>query len=277
MGPVVSSINNGLRLIIPQWVHIIRFRMTQSVFQIDPRFSIVALVAIGATGLFVLSSAPAMSVLLGYLLLLFSLNGGGIRTIGRLILRSVPILALILLLNAILVPGQPLVSIGGRELLTVEGFGAGLFFSLRFLVLYLTAIVFLELTPPVEFARGVYTILRPASAKLANQAAFYGFLVLSFLPLFADEFERIRIAQSFRGAEFKGGILRRVFAVRLIVVPLVLSAIHRSEQVAAVVELRGVRDRIGLGLGSTRPTILDFVFSLVTAVVILVAVALLDS
>ena len=272
----MSSINNRRQLIIPRWVHIIRFVMTQSVFQIDPRFSIVALVAIGTTGLFVLSTAPAMSVLLGYLLLLYSLNRGGIRTFGRHILRSVPILALILLLNAILVPGEPLVSVGGRELLTVEGFGAGLFFSLRFLVLYLTAIVFLELTPPVEFARGLYTMLRPASAKLANRAAFYGFLILSFLPLFADEFERIRIAQSFRGAEFKGGILRRVLAVRLLVVPLILSAIHRSEQVAAVVELRGVRDRIGLGLSTTRPTTFDFVFSLVTAAVILAAVLVVD-
>ncbi len=272
----MSSINNRRQAIIPRWVNIIRSMMTQSVFQIDPRFSIVALVAIGATGLFVLSTAPAMSVLLGYLLLLYSLNRGGTRTFGRHILRSVPILALILLLNAILVPGEPLVSVGGRELLTVEGFGAGLFFSLRFLVLYLTAIVFLELTPPVEFARGMYAILRPVSAKLANQAAFYGFLILSFLPLFADEFERIRIAQSFRGAEFKGGILRRVFAVRLLVVPLVLSAIHRSEQVAAVVELRGVRDRIGLGFGTARPTTLDFVFSLVTAAVILAAVLVVD-
>ena len=128
----------------------------------------------------------------------------------------------------------------------------------------------------MEFARGIHTVIRPVSANLANQVAFYGFLILSFLPLFADEFERIRVAQSFRGAEFKGVFLRRVFAVRLLVVPLVLSAIHRSEQVAAVVQLRGVRDRIGIGIGSNRPAVLDFVFLFVTGAVIYLAVAVVD-
>ena len=74
-------------------------------------------------------------------------------------------------------------------------------------MLYFTAAVFAAAVPPVEFARGIYTMLHPVSARLASGAAFYGFLVVSFLPLFTEEFERIRLAQSFRGAGFDGGLI----------------------------------------------------------------------
>ena len=86
--------------------------------------------------------------------------------------------------------------------------------------------------------------------------------------------ERIRQAQSFRGANMKtGGIARRATTARALIVPLVLSAIHRSGQLAAVVELRGLRDRVGTALPAGRPGVADVVFVSATAVV-LAAIAL---
>jgi energy-coupling factor transport system permease protein len=182
--------------------------------------------------------------------------------------------ALIILLNGLLVPGEAVVSIGGRTLLSQAGTSAGVFFSLRLIVLYGAMVLFLVVTPPVEFARGVYSLVRPFSRKAAAGAAFYGFLILSFVPLFSDELERIRQAQSFRGADMKtGGIARRAATARALIVPLVLSAIHRSGQLAAVVELRGLRDRVGTALPAGRPGVADVVFVAVTAVV-LAAIAL---
>lgn len=241
--------------------------------RIDARFGTAAFVAICATALFALSSMQAMTALLAYVVILCFGVGVGIRTLGRHVLRLVPVVAAIVVLNGALLPGDGLVSVAGRTLLTKAGVAAGCFFTLRLLVLYVASVAFLAATPPVEFARGVYSTLRPVSARLANRAAFFGFLVLSFVPLFADEFDRIRLAQSFRGADFSGGLVRRSAAVRALVVPLVLSAIHRSGQLAAVVELRGLRDRGGVALPSTRPGAVDIAFAATTAAV-LVAVVL---
>jgi energy-coupling factor transport system permease protein len=198
----------------------------------------------------------------------------GIRWFGRQLLRLTPAVVLIVLLNGLLVPGEAMVSVGDRTVLTRDGTVAGVFFSLRLLVLYSAMVLFLAVTPPVEFARGVYSILRPFSRKTAGRAAFYGFLVLSFVPLFSDELERIRQAQTFRGADVtSGGIAQRAASARALVVPLVLSAIHRSANLAVVVELRGLRDRVGTALPIGRPRLAEVVFVSVTAFV-LAAVAL---
>lgn len=70
----------------------------------------------------------------------------------------------------------------------------------------------------------------------------------------------------------KGGFRERIGAVRLIIVPLLLSAIRRSEQLAMVVELRGLRARLGRA-GSFSPLrAADYAFAFTTVTVIAAAV-----
>lgn len=250
---------------------------------IDARVSTAVLVAVAAAALFVVTTPGAMAVLLVYQFVLWGVVGGrsrageregaglgvGARSAGRHLVRLAPAVALIVALNGLLVPGETILSLGGKTLLTREGAASGLFFSLRLLVLYAAMVLFLAATPPAEFARGVYATLKPISGRAANRTAFYGFLVLSFIPLFSDELDRIRQAQSFRGADLKsGGIRERVGAARALVVPLLLSAVHRSGQLAAVIELRGLRDRVGSALPPGRPGAADAVVAGATAVVL---------
>ncbi len=247
--------------------------------QIDPRIGVASFIAVVATALFVVSTMEAMTALLAYVGVLYAAVsfGAGFRALGRHLARLWWVVALIVLLNGILLPGEALLSLGDRTVISRSGAAAGVFFSLRLLVLYFATVLLLAVTPPVEFAKGAYAALRPLSAKLANVVAFYGFLVLSFVPLFADEFERIRLAQSFRGADFRGGLLRRADAVRALILPLVLSAIHRSGQLAAVVELRGLRDRVGASLPAGRPAARDLAIAAVTAGVIAAVALILDA
>jgi energy-coupling factor transport system permease protein len=275
-GPIIDAMNRG------------------SGVRMDARVSIAVFSTIGAAALFLVTTPQAMLGLLAYVLLLFVALGGGLRSVPRASTKSreglrsvprattrssrgpralarhfaklVPAVVFIVVLNGLLVAGEPVVAVGGRTLLSQEGTSAGVFFSLRLIVLYAAMVLFLVVTPPVEFARAIYTFVRPFSRKAANGAAFYGFLILSFVPLFADELERIRQAQSFRGADLKkGGIIRRAVTVRALIVPLVMSAIHRSGQLAAVIELRGLRDRVGTSLPAGRPGTADLVLASATA------------
>jgi len=243
---------------------------------IDPLVSIAVFAAIGVAALFVLRSIAAMAALFAYVALLYSAVGGGAdgrRRLGRNLLSLWWMVGLIVVLNGILLAGDPLVAVGGRTIVSRQGLSAGVFFSLRLLVLYVSVVTLMAATPPVEFASGVYRLIRPVSRDLANRAAFQGFLVLSFLPLFSDELARVRLAQAYRGADLSGGIVGRAAAVRALVVPLVVSAIHRSGELAAVIELRGLRERMGALVPVGRPGARDVALVLATAAV-LAAIAL---
>jgi energy-coupling factor transporter transmembrane protein EcfT len=106
---------------------------------------------------------------------------------------------------------------------------------------------------------------------MAEGAAMHGFLAMSFVPLFTDEFRRVRVAQSFRGASLGGGFRSRVHSVRALIVPLIISAIRRSEQLALVVELRGIRERMARSMGLAAPGPAAVSFALVTLAVIVAA------
>lgn len=251
------------------------FPAKASVVRIDPRFSVVAIAVIAGTALFVLSTVEAMAAVLFYLLVWYFAAGGRVPAAyahgKRLVLFSL----FIIVLNCLLVPGETLLAIGQRTVVSSEGLAAGVFLSVRLVVLYFCMVVLLQAAPPEDFANGVFSLCRPLSVKTASRLAFYGFIALSFLPLFAREYERVRAAQSFRGAGLTGSVTRRIISVRLLLVPLILSAVHRSGQLAAVVELRGLKNRIGETVLPARPSFSDYLFAAVTVGVLTLAVTVL--
>jgi energy-coupling factor transporter transmembrane protein EcfT len=89
--------------------------------------------------------------------------------------------------------------------------------------------------------------------------------------LVADEFQRIRVAQSFRGGNFAGGIWRRAETARAWLVPLLVSTIQRSGQLAITVELRDIRARLPRTIEPPRITTADA--ALAAAAVVVVALA----
>lgn len=192
--------------------------------------------------------------------------------LARLITRLrpiVPFVPLIIIVNALFVGSEPLPSPFGW--LHREGFGSGIYYSCRLLALYLAMLVILAHLSPERFAGGIAGLLRPISKRVALRVALYGFLVLGFVPMFADEIERIRTAQRFRGGDIGGGLVRRVVASRLLLVPLIMSAIHRSGQLAMVVEVRGVRSAIAVFVPDGAPRAGDFVLPVVTIAILLLA------
>jgi energy-coupling factor transport system permease protein len=235
----------------------------------DPRFAFPGLAALSAAAFAVSGSTPAIILLLVYVAALY-IAAGAAATFGRQLVRLVPVVMLIVALNGLLGSGTSLFPDTPAGRLTREGVAGGVFYALRFLVLYYSVVLFVGVTAPEQFARAVYDVLRPFSKRAAGAAAFYAFNVLSFLPLFADEIDRIRTAQSFRGADFGGGLVRRVSAVRLLVAPLVISAVSRSGQLAATIELRGLKHRLGEALPAIRTTHREVIFALATVGVLAV-------
>jgi len=64
-------------------------------------------------------------------------------------------------------------------------------------------------------------------------------IALSFVPLLADEANRIRDAQISRGADYsKGSLIKKAKASVSIIVPVFVSALERSEDLAVAMDCR---------------------------------------
>jgi energy-coupling factor transport system permease protein len=158
--------------------------------------------------------------------------------------RIVPFAVVIVVLNAVFGPGRALVSVRGLRLVADDGLANGVFFSLRLGLMLMSVSLLLAAVTPESLSRGLYDAVRRVSPGAAERVALFVFLSMGFVPLIADEFRRIRVAQGFRGGDLSGGLWRRVESARAWLVPLLVSAVHRSGQLAMAVELRDVRTRL---------------------------------
>jgi len=195
---------------------------------------------------FFVSSLPALSLLTGYLLFYSwasRLPLAGLR-------RLAPFLALVLVLN--------LVFPGGRSL--VEALLRAGVYMARILAMYLATVSFVSSTAPEDGARAVAAVLRPFGSRLSSSAAFYSFLALGLFPLMRDETARVARVQRFRGGGLGGGLLGKALGARTILVPLFLSTLRRSAQLAVATSLKGVRDKMTFEVHLENPPAWDYLW-----------------
>jgi energy-coupling factor transport system permease protein len=237
----------------------------------DPRPKLAAYAILVLGAMFAMTSIAAMAAVVAYAV---ALHLAARRPAGELVAdarRLWVFVLIVVVINGITTPGHALVTAAGHELVTREGLAAGVFFALRLIVLYLATALLVRTSSPEELAAGIHATVRPVSRTLAERMAFYAFVTFGFVPLFSEEMERVRVAQSFRGAKLSGRLLERVRAVRLLVVPLVVSALHRSAQLAMVTELRGLQHRLGEVFAVAAPSPRDAVLPALTAAVVVAA------
>ncbi|MDQ3930631.1 MAG: energy-coupling factor transporter transmembrane protein EcfT [Chloroflexota bacterium] len=126
----------------------------------------------------------------------------------------------------------PLFSIGPLTV-SQEGLEIGLSIGLRILFLVSTSLLFVATTEPQEF---VLSLVQ--QAKLGYKLAFALLVAYRFVPLFAEEYANIRAAARVRGIGTDQGFLARLRSLRRDAVPLLASAIRRSERLAVAMDSR---------------------------------------
>ena len=162
----------------------------------------------------------------------------------RALRRMLPFALLIIVLNSVLVPGDALVAVAGRRVVSVTGFHDGVFFALRLVVMLMAVSLLVSATHAEALAHGIHDLLRRVSRPLADRVAFFTFLSTGFVPLFVDEIRRVQTAQAFRSGDTRRGLVQRAASVRLWLIPVLMSAVRRSGQLALAVELRDIRSRL---------------------------------
>lgn len=125
--------------------------------------------------------------------------------------------------------------------ITAEGVRLAIFMCVRLVLLVMTTSVLTLTTTPIVLTDAVENLLSPFKriGVPAHELAMMMTIALRFIPLLADETEKIMAAQKARGAAFdEGGLMDRARALLPILVPLFLSAINRASELAMAMEAR---------------------------------------
>lgn len=201
---------------------------------------------------------------LGFMILIFAVRNpvgiavAGVLTAVIMVLSGVPIkyyfrglkpIVFIILftafLNLFFSPGNVLFSVPHSNLtITDRGIELSVFMVLRLVILFASTSALTFTTSPVALTDGLEAILRPfESAGLpANEIAMMMSIALRFIPTFAEEAEKIKMAQSARGADFSSGnLIARAKAMIPVLIPLFVGAFRRADDLATAMEARCYR------------------------------------
>lgn len=151
------------------------------------------------------------------------------------------ILAFTLVANALRLDGSGAWVLAGPVGVSPEGLARGTAAVARIALLVGFALTVSASTTSTELADACTAALRPLGA-LGVPVGDFGVtlsLALRFVPLVAEELERIRLAQRARGVRFDtGGVISRVRAWAAVVTPLAVSLFRRADALSEAMDAR---------------------------------------
>lgn len=161
------------------------------------------------------------------------------------VLRSVKGIIFILILTSILNlffhGGEHLLAEWGIIKIYREAIVFTVFLLLRLFLLVMASAVLTLTTTPVRLTDGIESLLTPLKwIKFpVHELALIMSIALRFIPTLIDETNRIIAAQKARGADFESGnIVKRVKAIIPILIPLLISAFRRADELGDAMDAR---------------------------------------
>lgn len=117
-----------------------------------------------------------------------------------------------------------------------------IYIIMRLIIMMALMMVLTSTTKPLDLTYGFEWYMTPLKLIRfpVHEIAMTLSIALRFIPTLLDETDRIMKAQSSRGVDFNhGGIFKRFKAIISLILPLFISAIERSEELANAMEVRG--------------------------------------
>ena len=168
-------------------------------------------------------------------------------SISRQLIKMWPFVACVFLLHALL-SSQGTVTLRSLPRIGVNsgGVSAAVFFTSRLIAILAVGLTIFQKFEPQQYGRAVAQSLsklpfgRAHAAKLALTIS----LALQFVPYLEQEYHRLGLALSARGAYQGGSRLQRLSRQRRLLIPLTLNAFRRADQVSLALEARGYDSRV---------------------------------
>jgi len=137
--------------------------------------------------------------------------------------------------------GTPIFQLG-RITITKEGLNLSIFIAIRIIILTLITFLLTSTTTTVDLATGFKNIAQPLKVFKfpVEEVSLMISISLQFVPILFEEADRIMKAQKARGADFEtGNLFARAKSFLPVIIPLILNAFNRADQLAMAMESRG--------------------------------------
>jgi energy-coupling factor transport system permease protein len=158
--------------------------------------------------------------------------------------KSIMILLMFtVVLNMLMVKGEVLVQVWFLKI-TREGIYTAVFMAIRLILLVIGCSLMTLTTTPLQLTDGLERLLRPLKKIKVpvHDISMMMSIALRFIPILMEETDKIMKAQSARGADFDtGGLVQKAKALIPVLVPLVISAFRRADELATAMEARCYR------------------------------------
>jgi energy-coupling factor transporter transmembrane protein EcfT len=211
--------------------------------RLDPRVKICALMALS---LLIFAATPVGIALIS--VVLTALIRTARLTLAQTATALKPVLffmTMIFFMHLFTTEGTPLFAFSPLPVtITREGLARGTYVTWQFAGLVIAAAILTMTTLPSDLVGGIERLLRPLSRVgiPSQEIAVMIAMAFRFMPMLLEEYDRLRMAQMARGADFSAGsVILRMRAVALLAVPLLLSAFRRADELVMAMEARGYR------------------------------------
>ncbi len=214
---------------------------TQSfVHRLDPRIKILALITFIVL-LFVADNFYSLFAVALIAMLAIAFSRVPIKSVLRSIKGILVILIFTAVLNLFFHKGEHLLAEWWIFRIYTESIIFTVFFVLRLFFLVMISSVLTLTTTPVSLTDGIESLLKPLTyIKFpVHELALIMSIALRFIPTLIDETNRIISAQKARGADFESGnIFKRIKAIVPILIPLLISAFRRADELGDAMDAR---------------------------------------
>jgi energy-coupling factor transport system permease protein len=214
----------------------------------DPRMKII-LTVIFIAAVFFSAGAEAFAACALFLLIAIAFSGVAIKNV----LKSVKPILFIIIFSAVLnllFYGQGNVILSFWIIrITDAAVRFTVLMALRLSMLIMGSSLLTLTTTPIALTDGIESLLKPLKAIKfpVHELALIMSIALRFIPTLMEETDRIINAQKARGADFESGsIISRAKALLPVLIPLLISAFRRADELSDAMDSRcysGARGR----------------------------------
>ena len=207
---------------------------------LDPRLKILMLIAY-IVALFVAKTFYGLALCALFVVAAVFISRVPFGSVLRSVKGILFLLIFTALLNLFLHTGEHLLVEWGIIHIYLEGVLFAVFLMFRLIFLVLGSALLTLTTTPVSLTDGLESLLKPLKyIKFPVHAlALIMSIALRFIPTLIDETNRIISAQKARGADFEtGNLVKRVKAIIPILIPLLISAFRRAEELGDAMDAR---------------------------------------
>ena len=210
------------------------------VHKCDPRVKILFLIAY-IVAIFVGKNFYTLAACAAVFLLIAIFSGVPLSALLRSVKGILFLLFFVTVLNLFFYEGETVLWQWKVIKITQEAVYYTIFLVVRLFLLVLGSSLLTLTTTPVSLADGIESLLSPLKVIRfpVHELALIMSIALRFIPILTDETGRIMNAQKARGADFEtGGLAKRIKAIIPILIPLLISAFRRADELGDAMDAR---------------------------------------